>query len=264
MEVEATEPALQGERQTTTVLVATAGGMRLSTAHDNLPSGVSLRDDEIGWRDAPGRLAHMLGAAGAGAARDMPSFTSSTPGRPTRTPIITEQRSAEGAMSKTLLLVRHAKSSWDDPDLADYARPLNKRGKRDAAAMAQRVAHRPDRPERIVTSPATRARRTAEAMAAALGFEPESLVVDPRIYDATVTSLLEVIRSLDDRHARVMLVGHHPGITETVNALTDAALEKMPTCSVAEMRVEVPSWADVREGGAVLIELLTPKDDVRE
>lgn len=167
-------------------------------------------------------------------------------------------------MSRTLLLVRHAKSSWDDPDLADHARPLNKRGKRDAAAMAQRVAHRPDRPELIVTSPATRARRTAEAVAAALGLAPESLVVDPRVYDATVTALLAVIRSLDDRHARVMLVGHHPGITDTVNALTDAKIEKMPTCSVADVRLEIPSWAELREGGAALIELLTPKDHAHE
>jgi len=167
-------------------------------------------------------------------------------------------------MSRTLFLVRHAKSSWDDPDLADHDRPLNKRGKRDAAAMAQRVSHRPGRPELIVTSPATRARRTAEAMAATLGVEPESLVVDPRAYDATVRSLLEVIRSLDDRFARVMLVGHHPGLSDTINALTDANIEKMPTCSVAEVRVEVSSWADVREGGAALIELLTPKDDAHK
>lgn len=167
-------------------------------------------------------------------------------------------------MSRTLLLVRHAKSSWDNPDLADHARPLNKRGKRDAAAMAQRLAHRSSRPDLIVTSPATRARRTAESMAAALGFEPELLIVDARVYDATVNSLLEVIRSLDDRHVCVMLVGHHPGLAEIVNALTNAQVEKMPTCSVAEVRCDVPSWTDLREGAAVLVELLTPKDHTHE
>lgn len=166
---------------------------------------------------------------------------------------------AEGATSKTLFLVRHAKSSWDDSGLADRARPLNKRGTRDAAAMARRVAHRPNRPELIVTSPALRAHRTAEAMAAALGIEAESLVVDARIYDAAATDVLEVIRSLDDRHARVMLVGHHPGITEIVNVLTDANLEKLPTCGVAEVRLNVRSWAGVRDGGAELIELDAPK-----
>lgn len=167
---------------------------------------------------------------------------------------------AEGATSKTLLLVRHAKSSWDDPGVADQARPLNKRGTRDAAAMARRVAHRPNRPELIVTSPALRAHRTAEAMAAALGLEAELLVVDERVYDATTADLLDVIRSLDDRHARVMLVGHHPGITDMVNLLTDANLEKLPTCGVAAVRLDVRSWADVHDGGAELIELDAPKN----
>jgi phosphohistidine phosphatase len=166
---------------------------------------------------------------------------------------------AEGATSRTLLLVRHAKSSWDDPDLADLARPLNKRGTRDAAAMAQRVTHRSHRPDLIVTSPALRAQQTAEAMAAALGLEAASLVVDERVYDATAADLVDVIRSLDDRHARVMLVGHHPGITEIVNDLADAHLEKLPTCGVAEIRLDVRSWADVRDGCAALIELDTPK-----
>lgn len=166
-------------------------------------------------------------------------------------------------MSRTLLLVRHAKSSWDDPDLADRDRPLNKRGTRDAAAMAQRVAQRPDRPERIITSPALRARRTAEAMAAALDLAPESLVVDARIYEAAAAELLEVICSLDDRHAHVMLVGHHPGVTDTVNALTGANIEKVPTCGVAEVRVNVGSWAESREGGATLIALDVPKDRAR-
>lgn len=167
-------------------------------------------------------------------------------------------------MSRTLLLVRHAKSSWDDPDLADLARPLNRRGTRDVAAMAQRLAVRPDGPQLIVTSPAMRARRTAEAVAAALGRDPESVIVDPRVYDATVTRLLEVIRSLDDRHARAMLVGHHPGITDTVNALTDANIERMTTCSIAEIRLEISSWSELREGGATLRALFTPNDHEHE
>lgn len=164
----------------------------------------------------------------------------------------------EGAMSKTLFLVRHAKASRDDPELADEARPLNKRGKRDAAAMAQRLAHRPERPELIVTSPATRARSTAEAMAAALGLDLTSLVVDERIYDATAVDLLEVIRALDPRHERVMLVGHHPGITEIANRLAGAAIAKIPTCGIAEVRLHGRAWVEAREGQATLIGLDTP------
>lgn len=166
-------------------------------------------------------------------------------------------------MPKTLLLVRHAKASRDDPDLADEARPLNKRGQRDAAEMAQRLAHRSERPDLVVTSPAIRARRTAEAMAAAAGLAPESLVVDARIYDATSTELLAVIRSLDDRHEHVMLVGHDPGIGDAVNALTHANVHKLPTYAVAAVRLDIRSWARLREGGAALVELLTPKDHAK-
>lgn len=161
-------------------------------------------------------------------------------------------------MARTLFLVRHAKSSRDDPDLADVARPLTRRGTRDAATMARRVAKRPDRPELIVTSPAVRARRTAQAMAAALGLAAESLVVDERLYDASAADLLDVIRTLDDRYARVMLVGHHPGITDIVMALANATIEKVPTCGIAEVRLDIRSWADGREGGAELVRLDAP------
>lgn len=169
-------------------------------------------------------------------------------------------RPTEGPLPRTLLLVRHAKSSRDDPELPDRARPLNKRGTRDAAAMARRVALRPNRPELIVTSPALRARRTAEAMAAAVELEPEALVVDERIYDASADDLLDVIRALDPRVERVMLVGHHPGMTDVANLLANADIAKIPTCGIAELRLDARAWTDAGEGTATLISLDTPKD----
>jgi phosphohistidine phosphatase len=164
---------------------------------------------------------------------------------------------------RTLLLVRHAKSSWDDPDLADRDRPLNTRGLRDAPAMGRRVAQRARRPERIVTSPALRARRTAEAMAAALALEPEALIVDERLYDATAEDLLDVIRALPPRVERVMLVGHHPGMTDLANLLAHADVAKIPTCAVAELSLNVPSWADAGEGAATLEGIESPKHHAR-
>jgi phosphohistidine phosphatase len=166
-------------------------------------------------------------------------------------------------MRRTLLLVRHAKSSWDDPDLADRDRPLNKRGLRDAPAMARRVAQRAHRPERIVTSPALRARRTAEAMAAALALEPEARMVDERLYDAMAEDLLEVIRALDPRLERVMLVGHHPGMTDVANLLAGAALAKIPTCGVAELSLHVAAWADAGADAATLSGIESPKAHAR-
>ncbi|MBW7933596.1 MAG: histidine phosphatase family protein [Gemmatimonadaceae bacterium] len=164
-------------------------------------------------------------------------------------------------MRRTLWLVRHAKSSWKHVDLADRDRPLNKRGTRDAAAMARRLAQRSLRPQRIITSPALRARRTAEAMAAAFGLEPEALVVDERIYDATVEGLLGVVRTLPPAQERAMLVGHQPGMGELVEALAGTAIAKFPTCAVAELALDGVAWPEASEGCAALVGVEAPKDD---
>lgn len=161
--------------------------------------------------------------------------------------------------TKTLFLVRHAKSSWKDPGLADQDRPLNKRGKRDASEMAGRVARRPNQPELIVASPALRAVTTAEVMAVELGLEPSTIARNDQIYDAGPAQLLDVIRSFDDRFARVMVVGHNPGLTEAVNLLAGSAIENLPTCGVVVLRFDTQSWADVRSQSAELLDLDYPK-----
>ena len=165
--------------------------------------------------------------------------------------------------TKTLFLVRHAKSSWKDPDLADHDRPLNKRGKRDAPEMAGRVAGRPDRPELIATSPALRALTTAQLMAPALGFEPSAVDVISRIYEAGLADLLEVIRGIDDRYSRAMLVGHNPGLTETVNLLAGSAIENVPTCGVAILGFDILSWSEVRGQSAQLLDFDYPNREIR-
>ncbi len=160
---------------------------------------------------------------------------------------------------RTLILVRHAKSSWKDLGVADHDRPLNKRGKRDASEMARRVAGRPNHPQLIVASPALRALTTAKVMAAELGIEPSTIETIDRIYEAEPAQLLEVIRSFDDRFARVMMVGHNPGLTEVVNLLAGSAIENVPTCGVAVVSFDIKSWAGVRSQSAELLDLDYPK-----
>ena len=163
------------------------------------------------------------------------------------------------ASTKTLFLVRHAKSDWQHVGITDHERPLNHRGTRDVAVVAARVAARSDRPELIVTSSALRAVTTAEAMAAVLGFESSALQVRDEIYHADSDALLAVIDGLDDRYSRVMLVGHNPTMTAMVNEFADSAIDNMPTCSVAVLRFDVASWADVRRGAATLADFDFPK-----
>ncbi|HEY9323650.1 MAG TPA: histidine phosphatase family protein [Agromyces sp.] len=154
---------------------------------------------------------------------------------------------------KTLLLVRHAKSSWGDQTLPDHERPLNHRGRRDAPRVGARLRERGVVPDVIVTSTAVRARSTAEILAQALDLGSGRIVEDDRLYGATADGLLDIIRALDDESTSVMLVGHNPEIGELASRLSDEIAE-MPTCAVAEFRFDVADWAEV--GAIAPVEVL--------
>lgn len=161
---------------------------------------------------------------------------------------------------KILTLVRHAKSSWKDPDLADHERPLNKRGERDAPEMGRRLAARGRCPDLMVTSPAVRAKVTAETVAEAVGYRVEDIVEDERIYEANAGELLEVIRELDDSHHHVMLFGHNPGFTHLVNRLAEDAVDNVPTCGVVQLEHVGESWSEVGRLGSMSMEFDYPKN----
>lgn len=145
---------------------------------------------------------------------------------------------------KTLFLVRHAKSSRDDPTLADRDRPLNARGLQDAPVMGKRLARHKPESALIVSSPALRALTTAQLFADELGHARQSIVIDERVYASTADALLALIRDIDDEHDCVMLFGHNPEFSELAGRLAGKALE-MPTCAVARFRFDVPSWTAV-------------------
>jgi len=159
---------------------------------------------------------------------------------------------------KTLLLVRHAKSSRDDPTLPDKERPLNDRGLRDAPKMGERLAKQDHKPDLIVSSPAVRALTTAELIAGKLGYGRDDIVVDERLYAATPEALLEFISGLGKKPKRVMLVGHNPEFSELAHRLSSKITE-MPTCAVAEFTFDVASWADIDEQKPVKVAHYTPK-----
>src|SRR5215471_13645034 len=130
---------------------------------------------------------------------------------------------------KTLFLVRHAKSSRDDPALPDKERPLNDRGLRDAPRMGERLANQDVRPDLIMSSPAARALATAELIAKKLDYKRKDIVVDERLYAAHADELLEIVQELSDRLKDVMLFGHNPELTELANRLS-SKITDMPTC----------------------------------
>lgn len=160
---------------------------------------------------------------------------------------------------KTLFLVRHAKSSRDDPSLADRERPLNDRGLHDAPMMGQRLSRSGMKPDRIVSSPALRALTTAQLIADAIGFPRQDIAIDDSIYESSPERLLAVIRGLDDKLDCVMVVGHNPEFAELAHRLAPEITE-MPTCAVAEFRFDARAWADVGVLDPAKVKLDTPKN----
>lgn len=148
---------------------------------------------------------------------------------------------------KTLILIRHAKSSWDDAALSDFERPLNDRGKKDAPLMADRLYERGIKVDVFVTSPAKRAKKTAEQFAKRYKKESENLLLKTELYMAGEDSFLHLVAKLDDQLDCVVLVSHNPGITDFANSLTDARIDNMPTCGVFAVSVEANKWSKFRE-----------------
>jgi len=160
---------------------------------------------------------------------------------------------------KTLFLVRHAKSSRDDPALADRDRPLNERGRHDAAAMARRLAGRGVEPDRLLSSPARRALSTAQRFADGLGIARESIVVDDRLYAGTAGILLSVIQGTDDSVATLMVFGHNPEMSDLAQHLSGRWTD-LPTCAVVELRFDAARWSEVDGVGLTAVAIETPKD----
>lgn len=167
--------------------------------------------------------------------------------------------------TKTLLLLRHGKSGWDDPSLEDLQRPLTPRGRRAAAVMATYIQGASLIPDLILCSPAARARETF-AVAARLWSAPPMRLERP-LYAGGSLAILERLRTLDDAIARAMVVGHNPGLQDLAGMLVadgegralDAMQEKFPTAALAVIRLDTRSWADVRAGAGHLVEFVTPK-----
>ena len=168
---------------------------------------------------------------------------------------------------KTLTLLRHAKSGWDDAVPRDLDRPLNPKGRRAAQAMEREIKAMGLDFDRVLASPAVRVRETMEELERGLGrsLAPEW---DRRLYLASAATLLDVVHEQDDATETLLLVGHNPGLEELVLALVpdapgglrDAVEEKYPTATLAEMTFAVDGWRAVAHGGATLTRFVRPRD----
>ncbi len=160
---------------------------------------------------------------------------------------------------KYLTLLRHAKSSWKEPTCDDFDRPLSGRGTRNAPLMGQRLAMLGEVPEVIISSPAKRARRTAELVASALPYEASAIRFEPGIYEAEIETLLDLVSQFDDAWQDVMLVGHNPGLTDLANVLAPCKLDNIVTCGVVKLAFSADSWRDIQSNSGRLLFYDYPK-----
>jgi phosphohistidine phosphatase len=145
---------------------------------------------------------------------------------------------------KTLLVLRHAKSSWDDAALDDHERPLNKRGQRDAPRMGTLVREHGLIPDVVISSDAVRARLTAEAVVEAARYAGE-ILLDRRLYLAGPADILALLRTAGGKAGSVMIVGHNPGFEELVAQLTGEQ-QDLPTAALAQIALPIDQWRDLK------------------
>lgn len=147
---------------------------------------------------------------------------------------------------KTLLLIRHAKSSWANPDQSDFDRPLNDRGMHDAPLMAHRLQKQMLRPDLFISSTAVRARQTTKLMVQEWEEKQQpQITFAEQLYLAPPEVIEETLRNVNNRFHCVALVAHNPGITDFVNQLTPVRTDNMPTCAVYAVRIHTNDWKDL-------------------
>ena len=160
---------------------------------------------------------------------------------------------------KTLLVLRHAKSSWKQAGQTDHDRPLNPRGTRDAPRMGALMCDRRLAPDLIISSSAVRALRTAEEVADACGFEWQ-VRSERRLYLADPDTILEVLGEVAGDVRRLLIVGHNPGLEGLVMVLTGRD-ETMPTAALAEISLSIDDWNQIGSGTrGELVEIWRPKE----
>jgi phosphohistidine phosphatase len=150
---------------------------------------------------------------------------------------------------KTLLLIRHAKSDWNDAALKDFDRPLNDRGKKAAPVMGKRLLDKNIKIDAFISSPAKRAKKTAELIAKEYDVKKEKIIFQDKLYLAEPAVFWDVISKTDDDHKHIAVFSHNPGITDFANQLTpeDIRVDNIPTCGVFAVKANIKYWKDFQD-----------------
>jgi phosphohistidine phosphatase len=145
---------------------------------------------------------------------------------------------------KALLLIRHAKSDWDNAGLSDFDRPLNERGKTNAPEMAQRLLDKKINIDAFVASPAKRAAKTAKYFAEAYGVKKENILWVDELYLASSATFFKIVTGLKNKFQTVAIFSHNNGITDFANQLTNVRIDNIPTCGIFAVKADTDDWAN--------------------
>jgi phosphohistidine phosphatase len=160
---------------------------------------------------------------------------------------------------KTLILIRHAKSSWDHIGITDRERPLNAEGHLTATKMSTFLAQKLGQVDAIVSSPAVRAYSTAKYFAKAFNIHPDNIEIRREIYDAMPDDIIELVRTLDDNDHKVLVFGHNPTFTYLAGSMSTDFIDNVPTCGIAIYNCKIDKWADFNTTNSELYQLIRPK-----
>lgn len=161
---------------------------------------------------------------------------------------------------KKLYLIRHAKSSWKDMTLDDFDRPLNKRGKHDSKLMGQLLKSRAIKPDRILSSPAKRATITSQNISNAIDYNVEEIDYLESIYEASLTDLLTILKSVDNSHHTLFLVGHNPSLNSLLDYLVHYHnIHNIVTTGIAEVDLSINKWGELAQYSGALVQFEFPK-----
>lgn len=161
---------------------------------------------------------------------------------------------------KTLLLVRHAKSSWKYPKLDDFERPLNKRGRKNAPLMGKILRQLKIKPDLIISSPANRAAMTARIIAEKIHYSILNIQYDESIYYSNEMELIRIISDFDDRIKEAMLVGHNPELTLLANTFGNYPVSNIPTSGVFCLNFDISTWSKIETSSGELKFFEFPKN----
>lgn len=162
---------------------------------------------------------------------------------------------------KTLYIFRHAKSSWDNPNLADFDRPLNERGIKSVPVMGEMMLKNNFQPVIILSSPAVRAKETTNLLKSYANWQTK-IAFDERIYEASPQTLLNVISEINEAMESAMIVGHNPGLEGLIKTLTGEC-EPLPTAALAVIDLKTENWGEIINQGGSLREIIRPKEIIQ-